>query len=74
MKLGDLLKKYPEWNELFRMAANLMDAGSRAKDGHSYYIGARMAQLIGSLAGKEVNVGDRASLVEKEEVGKEVEA
>lgn len=54
MKVGDLLKDFPEWKEMFRLTADLMDAGKAANDGGLYLAGMKLARLIGNLANKEV--------------------
>lgn len=57
LKVGDLLRDYKEWQELFQFAADLMTAGERTQNAAVYIAGQRIAQLLGRLANKKVELG-----------------
>jgi len=53
-KIGEILNDFPEWQELFRFAAELINTGKQTNEGLAFFAGRRLAELLSKLSGREI--------------------
>ena len=53
-KIGEILNDFPEWQELFRLASDLIITGRQANDGLAFFAGRRLVDLLSKLSGREI--------------------